>query len=113
MAPKLTYAMKFVSDMDEAVAFHRDVLGLTLKFQSPGWSEFVTGDTTLALHNASDKNLPGHVELGFAVADLNALYAARTQNGLDFVEAPHDLHGSLIARIRDREGATYTLSGTP
>jgi hypothetical protein len=27
-----------------------------LKFESPGWSEFVTGETTLALHPASDKN---------------------------------------------------------
>lgn len=110
MAPKFTYAMKFVSDMDKAVAFHRDVVGLTLKFQSPGWSEFVTGDTTLALHGASDENPSGHVELGFAVDDLNRLYAERAQNGLDFVEAPRDLHGSRIARIRDGEGATYTLS---
>ena len=46
---KLAYAIKFVADMDRAVAFHRDVLGLMLKFQSPGWSEFLTGETTLAL----------------------------------------------------------------
>jgi catechol 2,3-dioxygenase-like lactoylglutathione lyase family enzyme len=26
--------------MDRAVAFYRDVIGLELKFQSPGWSEF-------------------------------------------------------------------------
>jgi len=50
------YAIKFVADMQEAVKFYRDVLGLTLKFESPGWSEFVTGETTLALHPASDKN---------------------------------------------------------
>ena len=43
MAPRLTYVMKFVADMNRAVAFHRDVLGLSLKFQSPGWSEFDTG----------------------------------------------------------------------
>jgi len=54
--------------MDNAVKFHRDVLGLQLKFQSPGWSEFVTGETTLALQPASDKNPAGKVELGFTVA---------------------------------------------
>jgi hypothetical protein len=55
LPPKLTYAIKFVADMDHAIRFHRDTLGLPLKFQSPGWSEFATGDTTLALHPASEK----------------------------------------------------------
>ena len=64
MAPKLSYAIKFVADMDRLVAFYRDVLGLPLKFQSPGWSEFLTGETTLALHAADDsvhisKNIEG------------------------------------------------------
>ena len=111
MAPKLSYAIKFVDDMDKADAFHRDVLGLTLKFQSPGWSEFVTGETTLALHDATAANPAGSVELGFAVDDLKALYAARGKNGLDFVDAPRELHGTLIAKVRDSEGAAYSLSG--
>jgi catechol 2,3-dioxygenase-like lactoylglutathione lyase family enzyme len=33
---KLNYVIKFVADMDRAVNFYRDVLGLPLKFQSPG-----------------------------------------------------------------------------
>lgn len=49
------YAIKFVADMEKAVKFHHDVLGLKVKFESPGWSEFVTGETTLALHPASEK----------------------------------------------------------
>ncbi len=56
---KLGYVIKFVADMNRAVKFHRDVLGLPLKFESPGWSEFVTGETTLALHPASEKNPAG------------------------------------------------------
>jgi catechol 2,3-dioxygenase-like lactoylglutathione lyase family enzyme len=64
------YAIKFVADMDKAVKFYRDVAGLKVKFESPGWSEFVTGETTLALHPASDKNPAGKVELGFTVADV-------------------------------------------
>jgi catechol 2,3-dioxygenase-like lactoylglutathione lyase family enzyme len=38
------YAIKFVADMEKAVKFYRDVVGLQLKFESPGWSEFVTGN---------------------------------------------------------------------
>jgi catechol 2,3-dioxygenase-like lactoylglutathione lyase family enzyme len=50
MQTQLRYVIKFVADMDKAVKFHRDVLGLTVKFELPGWSEFATGETTLALH---------------------------------------------------------------
>ena len=41
------YVIKFVADINNAVKFYRDTLGLQLKFESPGWSEFVTGETTL------------------------------------------------------------------
>src|ERR1700740_670805 len=71
---QLRYVIKFVADMDKAVKFYRDVVGFTLKFESPGWSEFVTGETTLALHPASEKNPAGKVELGFTVADVEAFY---------------------------------------
>jgi hypothetical protein len=40
------YVIKFVADMNNAVKFYRDSLDLQLKFESPGWSEFVTGETT-------------------------------------------------------------------
>ena len=65
---KFRYAIKLVADMDKAVKFYRDVLGLKVKFESAGWSEFVTGETTLA------KNPAGKVELGFIVADVEAFY---------------------------------------
>ena len=50
MFSKVDYVMVNVSDMGLSVAFYRDTLGLRLKFESPGWSEFETGATTLALH---------------------------------------------------------------
>ena len=56
---RLTYAIKYVADMDRAIAFYRDKLGLDLKFQSPFWSEFATGETVLALHPASDDKPAG------------------------------------------------------
>ena len=76
------YAIKFVADMDKAVKFYRDVLGLKVKFESPGWSEFVTGETTLALHPASDKNPAGKVELGFTVADVEVFYRDMSAKGV-------------------------------
>ena len=88
MPPKLTYAIKFVADMDSAIRFHRDTLGLLLKFQSPGWSEFATGETTLALHPASEKNPAGKVELGFQVDDLRKFHEEMVAQGLRFSMPP-------------------------
>src|SRR5215471_2736114 len=85
---QLRYAIKFVADMDKAIKFYRDVLGLQLKFQSPGWSEFFTGATTLALHPASDKNPAGKVELGFTVSDLEAFYSEMSASGVRFSMPP-------------------------
>jgi len=43
---KFSYVIEFVADMNRVVKFCRDVLGLSLKFASPGCSEFITGETT-------------------------------------------------------------------
>src|SRR5207244_11008692 len=93
---KLRYVIKFVADMNKAVKFHRDVLGLQLKFESPGWSEFVTGETTLALHPASDKNPAGKVELGFTVADVDAFYCDMMFKGVLFCMPPMQLDIGMV-----------------
>ncbi len=111
MQAKFTHSIVFVADMDKAVAFYRDVMGLPLRFQSQGWSEFDTGGVTLALHPASDRNPAGRVQLGFTTADLPGLYAAREENGLSFSRPPVDEHGTLLASILDCEGAEISLSG--
>src|SRR3954470_19713448 len=108
---KLTYAIKYVADMDAAVAFHRDVLRLQLKFASPFWSEFATGETTLALHAASDEHKPGSVQLGFATESLGEFYAQRDELGLSFTQPPTEMHGMHIARLRDVDGAETSVSG--
>ena len=50
MFNQIDYTMVIVSDMQRSVEFYRDKLGIPLKFQSPDWTEFATGTTTLALH---------------------------------------------------------------
>ena len=83
---QLDYVIVYVSDMQRSVAFYRDTLGLTLKFTSPGWTEFVTGTTTIALHVVGSQgeeatprqSLPpaGQAHIGFMVDDLEATYEA-------------------------------------
>jgi lactoylglutathione lyase len=102
---KLSYVIKFVADMDRAVKFYRDVLGLPLKFHSPGWSEFVTGETTLALHPASQKNPAGAVELGFSVPDIHKSHQEMIAKGVQFSMPPTKQDfGGLLAQFMDSEG---------
>lgn len=108
---QLKYAIKYVSDMDRAIAFHRDVLGLALKFQSPEWSEFMTGDTAVALHLASSENPAGLVELGFSTDDVDDFYARRDKLGIEFTQPPTDMHGIKLAVVRDPDGAKTSISG--
>jgi lactoylglutathione lyase len=108
---RLTYAIKYVADMERAVTFYRDKLGLELKFQSPFWTEFATGEMVLALHPASDDKPAGSVELGFAVDDLGEFYARRDQLGVEFTREPEEMHGVHIAAIRDLDGAHVSVSG--
>lgn len=110
---RFNYAIKFVADMDKAIAFYRDTLGLELKFESPYWSEFDTGETTLALHPASAENPAGGVQLGLGVEDLDAFYARREALGITFTEAPKNVHGTPIARFQDSEGADVSVSALP
>ncbi len=113
MAPKVSYAILFVADMERAVRFYRDTLGLALKFQSPDWSEFATGETTLALHRASEKNPVGKVELGFSVADLQDFYKEMSAKGVKFPMPPAKQDfGGMLAQFTDSEGAHISVGGS-
>jgi len=112
MSVKFTYAITFVADMERAVRFYRDTLGLPLKFESPGWSEFATGETTFALHPASEKNPAGSVELGFGVPDIQKFHQEMTAKGVKFSMPPtkQDFGGTL-AQFIDSEGGRVSVGG--
>ena len=108
---KLTHVIKFVADMDRAVKFYRDVIGLPLKFQSPGWSEFATGATGLALHPASESKPAGTVELGFDAEDLSKFHQEMSEKGVKFTGSPTKQEwGRMLTQFVDSEGAYSTVS---
>lgn len=111
MTLALTYAIHFVGDMDRAVAFYRDTLGVTLRFASPEWSEFDTGTTTLALHLASPENPAGSTHLGFGTPDVADFHRTLSATGVRFTRNPGPLHGVTLAEFVDSEGARCSVSG--
>src|SRR5947208_6921628 len=93
---KPDYIVVYVSDMSRSTAFYRDVLGLPMRFTSPGWTEFNTGTVTLALHRTGETKLPpsqgrppaGQAHLGFVVDDLQGTYEALTAQDVYFSLPP-------------------------
>jgi predicted enzyme related to lactoylglutathione lyase len=111
MAIRLAYAIHFVADMERAVAFYRDTVGLALKFSSLEWSEFATGSTTLALHPASEENPAGTTHLGLHADDIAAAHKSLSATGVRFTQAPTPSHGIQLAELVDPDGARVSLSG--
>ena len=62
MQIRINYSIIFVSDMERSISFYRDVVGSPLKFESPGWTEFVTKGATLALHKSDVPALGGEAQ---------------------------------------------------
>lgn len=95
--------MIVVSDMQRSVEFYRDKLGIPLKFQSPDWTEFNTGATTLALHGGGVPGQPGDsskaagsCSIGFNVANVDQTYADLQAKGIRFIMPPTQREGEPI-----------------
>jgi lactoylglutathione lyase len=120
MFTHVSYAMVNVSDMSRSVAYYRDVLGLALKFESPGWSEFQTGTTTLALHLAPRPEggaefcgpKAGTCSIGFSVDDLDATWKDLQARGAAFVMPPtlQQEEGIHLAVCTDPDGLPISFA---
>jgi len=98
-----------VPNMDAAVAFYRDVLGLAPASVSPWWSELDTGGVRVALHPAH----PGlRVALQLVCPDLEAAVAGLRARGVP-VEGPRVEEGMdyPTATLTAPDGATVVLEG--
>ena len=105
MFKQIDYAMVIVSDMTRSIEFYRDKLGIPLKFQSPDWTEFQTGSTTLALHGGGvlqaatggdQSKYAGTCSIGFNVEDVDRTYEELKAKGINFVMPPTQREGEGI-----------------
>lgn len=83
-----------VHDIDRAVRFHRDVLGLPLLFQAPpSLAFFQCGNLRLMLSPAetADQDHPGSC-LYFRVTNIEDVHGVLAGRGVTFVDKPHRVH---------------------
>src|SRR5207302_1792756 len=77
-----------ISDLDRAVAFYRDALGMPLLFQAPpGLAFFKCGAIRLMLSQPEAEFKPGASSvLYFKIAGIEALYSTLKARGVKFVD---------------------------
>ena len=107
---KILY-MLMVSDMSKSVGFYRDVIGLDVQVQSPGWSELTLGNATVALHisrNAGNRATGLNFEVSNIEDACNELDAA----GGSVIQAPYGggVPGLLLADVEDPDGNGFQFS---
>jgi methylmalonyl-CoA/ethylmalonyl-CoA epimerase len=105
-----------VKDLERAVGFYRDTLGMRFLFQvPPGLAFFDCGGIRLMIEVPPNKEFdhPGSI-LYFKVDDLDRAYADLRGRGVDFRDEPHLIakmpdHELWMAFFRDGEGNTLAL----
>jgi predicted enzyme related to lactoylglutathione lyase len=115
---KIAYVNVFVTDLEKAVGFYRDGLGLQLQYSSPEhrYASFAAGAVRLGV------TLPGpdhaalvgrHTGVGFEVADLEAEHARLSAAGVHFTMPPtRQPWGGFMAMISDPDGNIFYLDQT-
>ena len=111
MKVRKTLYMLMVQDMERGVRFYRDVLGLDVKLHTPGWSELVLGDSTVALHGGGtgERTRTG---LSFEVEDIDDACRQVQDGGGQLLRGPvlRDSEGIRLADLADPEGNVFFFS---
>ena len=99
----------YVHDMDRAVDFYRDALGLSVVQHTPGWSMLRCGGATIALHilsPGSAESTASHAGLNLQVDDLDSAIAAVVAVGGEHLvtREPTDFVPVRMCELRDTEG---------
>ena len=105
------YFMLMAQEMDRAVEFYRDAMGLEVRLRSGGWSELGWGDAILALHAGGDGRYRA-TGLGFGVSDVAEACARVNAQGGSIVSPPEERAGEgiILAQVADPEGNGFSLS---
>jgi catechol 2,3-dioxygenase-like lactoylglutathione lyase family enzyme len=107
---RLVEVVLYVRDMERAIRFYRDTLGLELDVASEAWTTFRTGECTLALH-ATERREPGMGEPDptFVVSDAAAERARLAGAGVDVTELREPVAGLSVFDARDPDGNRFSV----
>jgi predicted enzyme related to lactoylglutathione lyase len=109
---ELDHVYYWTADMDRAVAFYRDTLGLSMvRRDGENWAVFDAGGRMFAIHGAVDGRpvAPGGATAVFSVLDLDDARAKLAERGVAFGHEG-DVQGyARFASFQDPDGNTVQL----
>jgi catechol 2,3-dioxygenase-like lactoylglutathione lyase family enzyme len=108
------FVILYVSDLEAATSFYRDIMGLSLTYSSRGWVQFGASGTGLVLHpkrveeedSAAGSNA---AHLAFVVQDLAAEYERLSERRVRFKAPPASAAFGKHATCIDLEGNEIDL----
>lgn len=104
-----------VSDLETAVPFYRDTLGIPFLFTAPPQMSFFQCGSVRLLVGVHEGDQPQRGSaIYFKVADIHAVHAQLAERGVRFGAAPHLIHKAAtydlwLAEFRDPDGNTLAL----
>lgn len=103
--------MVLVNDLDRALAFYRDRLGLAVLNETSEWAALQHG---IGLALAEDPVPPDRLALNavmpaIEVPDVRAAFAELTSRGVAFLVPPTDTGAGIVASFVDSEGNALQL----
>jgi predicted enzyme related to lactoylglutathione lyase len=112
LVSQLDHVYYWFAEMDRAVAFYRDVLGLDLQRRDgDNWAVFDAGGRMFALHAAVEGRpvAAGGATAVFSVADLDLARALLSERGVEFGHEGDVAGYARFASFRDPDGNTVQL----
>lgn len=111
---RLMYSVAvFVDDIDRAIAFYRDDLGLTLTKQGSFGAEFLEQEPHLGVHPAIHPDAKGlvgrHTGITFHVPDLLDFCARLHERNVRVIAEPTQQSWGIMAMIADPDGNVFAL----
>jgi predicted enzyme related to lactoylglutathione lyase len=113
---KLGYVTVGVRDLECAIEFYRDTLGLPLQYAAPEFSyaAFDAGGTRFSLAAGTEVHGTGNrnTGIGLVVSDVDAAYRELSAKGVEFTMAPQKQPwGGYMAMFADPDGNVFYLDG--
>src|SRR6266571_7925170 len=100
-----------VEDLDRAIAFYRDTLGLRFLFSAPPQMSFFQSGNVRLLVGVPEPDQPRQrgSTVYFRVADIHAVFQTLTERGLKFGASPHVVNRTpttelWLTEFRDPDG---------
>jgi lactoylglutathione lyase len=117
---RVDYVILYVGDLDRAISFYRDVIGLPFKFSEAGYAEFATEGAKFALYDrAGLQTLIGRegtdgettMEVAFLVDDVDGEARRLRAAGVDVLSGPVDRPwGQRTFHLLDPDGHVVELA---